>query len=125
MPIARRRVNVCLAASALAIAWDAHAQTAPLSNLIGNTLKMTTRGSSVSYQFHADQTLTAVMPGGVHMQGSWRVSGETLCTRLGMQGFTGPEVCIPKVPANKRPGDSWDTSYNGMTTHGEIIQGQR
>ena len=95
-----------------------------MANLIGNTLRMTTRGSAINYQFHADHTLSAIMPGGVRMQGTWRVAGETMCTKLGMQGFTGPEVCVPRVPANKGPGDSWDTTYRGVTTHGEIIRGQ-
>jgi len=117
--------SVILAATLTSVAFEATAQEAPLSNLIGNTLKMTTRRSSISYLFHADHTVNALAPGGVRMQGSWRLSGaDLLCLRLGMQGFMGPEVCIPKVPASKRPGDSWDVTYNGVTTHGEIIAGQ-
>ena len=109
------------------LATAAHAQAVeprPLANLIGNTLRMTTRGSAINYQFHTDHTVSAIMPGGVRMQGSWRVAGQTMCTTLGMHGFTGPEVCVPRVPADKHPGDSWDTTYRGVTTHGEIIRGQ-
>ena len=120
----RLLASAILAAALASAALDAAAQTAPLSNLVGNTLKMTTRRSSISYLFHADHTLNALAPGGVRMQGSWRLSGDLLCLKLGMQGFVGPEVCIPKVPASKHPGDSWDVTYNGVTTHGEIIQGQ-
>ena len=116
-------ITACIATRAPAARAQA-VEPPPLANLIGNTLRMTTRGSAISYQFHADHTLSAIMPGGVRMQGAWRVAGEAMCTKLGMQGFAGPEVCVPRVPADKHPGDSWDTTYRGVTTHGEIISGQ-
>ena len=116
-------ITACIATLAPAARAQA-VEPRPLANLIGNTLRMTTRGSAINYQFHADHTVSAIMPGGVRMQGSWRVAGQTMCTTLGMHGFTGPEVCVPRVPADKHPGDSWDTTYRGVTTHGEIIRGQ-
>jgi len=118
------RPLLALLAAAAGLSLSAQAESAPLANLVGNTLKMTTRGSVIRYQFKADHSLSAIMPGGVRMDGGWRVDGPKMCLKLGMHGFVGPETCIPKVPADRHPGDSWDTTYNGVTTHGEIVAGQ-
>jgi len=112
--------NLMLAAS-LAAAMPALAGA--MDGVIGNTLKLTTRGHTIAYMFRADHSLTALVGGRTRMEGKWRLAGDTLCLRLGMQGIMGPETCIPAIPSDKGPGDQWDMTVNGTTTHAQIVAG--
>ncbi len=111
-----------LALAALAV--PAAAQSGPMAGVIGNTLTMTTRGHTLAYKFHADGTVNVQVTPRMAMDGTWTVRGGQLCTRLSMQGMTGPEQCVPAIPADKKAGDSWDMTVNGSTTHAEIVAGQ-
>lgn len=124
MPKPGSAIIGAVSAALLVLGTGAAARAQPLANLVGNTLKMTTRGSTIAYMFKPDGALTAVVGGGTRMDGKWRVDGPKMCLKLGMKGFMGPEQCIPAVPASKHVGDSWDTTYNGVTTHAEIVAGQ-
>jgi hypothetical protein len=91
-----------------------------LEAFFANTVETTAAGATTKWRFNSDGTLSATLPDGANVTGTWVQKNGQFCVTVGQA----PESCSP-ISDGKKVGDTWEATNAAGQTFSVTIKAGR